>query len=55
MSNEVIYLDERRKERWLRQINLSRETGKVAIFSAMQSTDAEIIPFPTKPEGGDAV
>lgn len=46
MSEEVVYLDEYRKEQWRVQLRRSRETGAVAIFGVLQPTEAIVLPFP---------
>jgi hypothetical protein len=52
----VTYIDEFNRERWLLKLRLARESGRVAVFGAIQPTDAIIIPFPTpnKPPDGAA-
>lgn len=54
-DGNVYYLDEYRKEQWRVQLRRSRETGSVAIFGAMQPTDAVVLPFPDliEDEGDD--
>ena len=53
-KDNVTYIDEFRREQWLLKLRLARESGQVAVFGAMQPTDAKIIPFPTPPTGPEA-
>lgn len=43
---EIINLDEKRKERWIRILEEARSMGKAAIFGVVGETEATIIEFP---------
>jgi len=51
--DNVTYIDEFRREQWLLKLRMARETGAVAVFGALQPTDAQIIPFPTPDDEPD--
>ena len=54
-TDNVFYIDEFRREQWLLKLRIARESGQVAVFGALQPTDAKIIPFPTPdPTGPEA-
>lgn len=42
---ELINLDTRRKEKWIRTIEQHREMGTVAVFGNIGEVDATILPF----------
>ena len=52
IPDNVSYIDEHNRERWLLKLRLAREQGRVAVFNAQNTHDAIIIPFPT-PEPPD--
>ena len=43
--DELVDLDQKRKERWLRIINEMRAMGRSAIFGVVGETEAVILPF----------
>lgn len=45
---ELIDLESKRKEQWIRTIEQHREMGTVAVFGAIGEVDASIIPFRRK-------
>lgn len=51
---ELIYIDEYRRERWLLKLEVARQSGAIAVFNADLGQDAQVLPFPEPPEGGDA-
>lgn len=53
MTDNLIYLDEARREHWIHKLEHARETGAVAIFGAMQPVEAVILPFPDIKQEGD--
>ena len=55
-ADNVIYIDEFRRERWLLKLHLARETGEIAVFGSLHDQDATVIPFPdrSEPEGDPA-
>lgn len=48
IDDNVVYIDEFNRERWLLKLRIARESGRVAVFNGVQQHDAEIIPFPTR-------
>ena len=44
-DDNVVYIDEFNRERWLLKLRVARETGRVAVFNQHRSQDAQIIPF----------
>lgn len=46
---ELIDLDQKRKERWLRIIEEMRAMGKAAIFGVVGETEAQILQFKNNP------
>lgn len=53
IPDNVTYIDEYRRERWLLRLRMARETGEIAVFGAMQPTDAQIIEFPQRDDEPD--
>lgn len=49
-DENVVYIDEFRREQWLLKLRIARESGRVATFGAIRDTDAQIIEFPKQPE-----
>ena len=49
-EDNVVYIDEFRRERWLLKLRLARETGEIAVFHSQQDGLATVIPFPERPE-----
>ena len=52
----VVFMDESRRARWLRQVEEARRIGGVATFNFEYDEPAQVIPFPGKPiepEGPD--
>ncbi len=49
-TTNVVYMDEARKARWLRQLDDARDIGGVATFNFEYSDPAKIIPFPRTEE-----
>lgn len=45
-TDNVVYLDEYRKEHWLKHLEFARETGQLAIFGAVYEDPAQLILFP---------
>lgn len=48
--DNVLYIDEGRKDKIMRQLNLARKSGQVAIFNAERDQLADVIPFPRRYE-----
>lgn len=44
----VVYIDEYQRDRWLLKLQVAREAGGVAVFNADLGQDAQIIQFPTQ-------
>ena len=42
---ELIDLDKKRQEKWIRTLEEKRELGEVAIFGVVGPVDAKILPF----------
>lgn len=53
IPDNVVYIDEHNRERWLLKLRLAREQGRVAIFNAQQANDAQIIPFRRRDDDPD--
>lgn len=51
IPDNVTYIDEFKRERWLLRLRVARESGEVATFGALQDQDAQIIPL--RPEQTD--
>lgn len=49
-TENVVYMDEHRKARWLRQLDDARAIGGVATFNFEHTELAKVIDFPTPPE-----
>jgi hypothetical protein len=49
-TTNVVYLDESRKARWLKQVEDARRLGGVATFNFEYDDLADVIPFPRKPD-----
>lgn len=49
----VLFLDEGRKDRVMRQLNIARQQGRVAVFNAELDEPAKVIPFPRRPDTPD--
>lgn len=49
-TENVSYLDESRKAKWLRQLEDARKIGGVATFSFEYDEPAKVIPFPRRQE-----
>jgi hypothetical protein len=47
-TENVVYMDEARKARWLRQLDDARNIGGVATFNFEYTDPAKVIPFPRK-------
>lgn len=49
-KDNVIYIDEFRRERWLLKLEIARDMGGVAVFNAENPDGevADVIPFPGK-------
>ncbi len=46
----VTCIDEFRREQWLLKLKIARESGEIAVFSAINTKNAEIIEFPKQPD-----
>lgn len=46
IPDNVVYIDEHNRERWLLKLKIARESGQIAVFGAIQPKPADIIPFP---------
>lgn len=46
-DDNVTYIDEHRRERWLQRLETARQTGQIAVFNADLGRDAKVLPFPT--------
>lgn len=44
--DNVVYIDEYQRERWLLKLEVAREAGSVAVFNADLGQDAQVIQFP---------
>lgn len=53
IPDNVTYIDEFRRERWLLKLRVARETGEIAVFGAIHEKNAEIIEFPQKHDDPD--
>ena len=49
-TENVVYMDESRRAKWLRQLEDARNLGGVATFNFEHKEPADIIPFPIKPD-----
>lgn len=45
-DDNVVYIDEHNRERWLLKLRIARESGQIAVFGAIRDKPADIIPFP---------
>jgi len=54
IPDNVEYIDEHNRERWLLKLKIARESGRVAVFSPILEQDAIIIQFPTPNRPDDA-
>lgn len=53
-DDNVTYIDEFRRERWLLRLRVAREMGEVILLHGKPvEGEAQIIPFPTKPNQPD--
>lgn len=52
-TDNVVYIDEFRREQWLLKLRVARESGTVAVFGAIHEEDAQVIPFPVRGEVPD--
>lgn len=52
-EDNVTYIDEFRRERWLLKLEVARQTGSIAVFNADLGQDAKVIPFPRQEDGPD--
>lgn len=53
-DDNVTYIDEFRRERWLLRLRVAREMGEVILLHGKPiKGEAQIIPFPTKPNQPD--
>lgn len=48
IPDNVVYIDEHNRERWLLKLKIARESGQIAVFGAIQPEPAKIIPFPQR-------
>lgn len=48
IPDNVVYIDEHNRERWLLKLQIAREQGRIAVFGAIQPEPAKIIQFPTE-------
>lgn len=46
IPDNVVYIDEHNRERWLLKLRIARETGQIAVFGKIQPKPAEILQFP---------
>lgn len=53
-TENVVYMDEARKAKWLRLVDDARKVGGIATFNFEYDEPAKIIPFPDKPEPPDS-
>lgn len=56
LPDNVVFIDEHNRERWLLKLKIARESGQIAVFGAIQPEPAKIIQFPkpyieTDPDG----
>lgn len=47
-TENVVYMDESRRARWLRQLEDARKIGGVATFNFEYKEPAKVIPFPER-------
>lgn len=54
--DNVVYIDEFKRERWLARLNQARKIGEVTIgnVTVLYSAPAEVIPFPRNGDPNDA-
>lgn len=51
-DDNVTYIDEFRRERWLLRLRIAREMGQVILEHGQPvKGEAQIIPFPKRPQG----
>lgn len=48
-DDNVTYIDEHNRERWLLKLRIARAQGQVAVFGAMQPKPADILPIDMHP------
>lgn len=49
-DDNVYFIDEFNRERWLLKLEIARRTGQVAVFNADLGRDADILPFRRREE-----
>ena len=54
VPDNVVYIDEFKRERWLHNLRVSREMAKLVIPTPEQQFGRNVIPFPEQPDGGGA-
>ena len=52
-TENVVYLDEYRKAKWLSDLKRARDTGQVALFGQELTEPAQLLLFPAREDGPD--
>lgn len=47
-TENVLYLDEYRRAKWMVELKRARDAGGIAVFGAMHDELATVIPFPVQ-------
>ncbi len=48
--DNLVYIDEFRREQWLLKLKIARQTGQMALFNKEYETPGQLILFPTQPD-----
>lgn len=50
-TENVVYMDEYRKARWISELNRARDMGQIALFNQDYEHPGQLLLFPTPGEG----